>query len=73
MKKKILSVIIVMSMLCAFLPVMVNAATNGTCGENLTWVLDSEGTLTISGEGEMESYSEGGAPWYSERKNIITK
>lgn len=53
MKKKILSVIIVMSMLCAFLPVMVSAATNGTCGENLTWVLDDEGILTISGTGEM--------------------
>ncbi len=28
-------------------------ATSGICGENLTWTLDSEGTLTISGEGEM--------------------
>ena len=53
MKKKILSAIIVMSMLCAFLPVMVCAETNGTCGENLTWVLDDEGILTISGTGEM--------------------
>lgn len=26
---------------------------NGTAGEGVTWVLDSEGTLTISGEGEI--------------------
>ena len=26
---------------------------SGTCGENLTWTLDSEETLTISGTGEM--------------------
>ena len=26
---------------------------SGTCGDNLTWVLDSDGTLTISGTGEM--------------------
>lgn len=30
--------------------------TSGTCGENLTWTLDEEGTLTISGEGEMANY-----------------
>jgi len=29
---------------------------NGTCGDNLTWVLDDEGTLTISGEGEMSYF-----------------
>ena len=28
----------------------------GTCGENLTWSLDSEGTLTISGIGAMYDY-----------------
>ena len=29
---------------------------SGTCGERITWELDSEGTLTISGEGEMNDY-----------------
>ena len=28
------------------------ADTSGTCGENLTWVLDDKGTLTISGTGK---------------------
>lgn len=38
---------------------------SGTCGDNLTWVLDSDGTLTISGTGEMTS-----SPWYDYRSNI---
>ena len=42
---------------------------SGTCGENLTWVLDSEGTLTISGSGEMEDFI-GTTPW-SERYDSI--
>ncbi len=29
-------------------------AASGACGENLTWTLDSEGTLTISGTGDMD-------------------
>ena len=33
-----------------------HAEESGTCGENLTWVLDDEGTLTISGTGEMEDF-----------------
>lgn len=28
----------------------------GTCGENLTWVLDAYGVLTISGTGEMSAF-----------------
>lgn len=39
----------------------------GTCGDNLTWVLDDGGTLTISGQGAMKSDPKS-APWkdYSE-------
>ena len=45
---------------------------SGSCGEYLTWALDSEGTLTISGFGEMTDYgiSEGG-PWYPYRSSIV--
>lgn len=33
------------------------ASVGGTCGENLTWTLDTDtGVLTISGEGDMTSY-----------------
>ncbi|MBQ6597318.1 MAG: leucine-rich repeat domain-containing protein, partial [Lentisphaeria bacterium] len=34
------------------------SAAEGTCGENLCWELDGNGTLTISGSGEMTSH-----PW----------
>ena len=33
------------------------AETSGTCGDNLTWFLDDNGVLTISGTGEMYDYS----------------
>ncbi len=35
--------------------VTANAAESGKCGENLTWALDADGTLTISGTGKMDS------------------
>ena len=37
-------------------------ATSGTCGQNLTWMLNSEGVLTISGVGEMYNYDNGWDP-----------
>lgn len=38
---------------------------SGKCGDNLTWVLDDEGTLTISGTGEMWDFSSSPSPWDS--------
>ena len=50
---------------------------SGTCGDNLTWTLDSEGTLTISGEGEMYDWTSGSeVPWYSvshSTKTVVIK
>ena len=44
----------------------------GTCGDSLTWTL-VDGTLTISGTGEMYDYSyEEPAPWNSDKENITT-
>ena len=46
---------------------------SGTCGDNLTWTLDSDGVLTISGNGAMEDYESASAsPWYSNRASIVT-
>jgi len=43
----------------------------GAQGENLSWVLTGDGTLTISGEGAMATYINAGrAPWYSYRTSI---
>ena len=46
-------------MVFSLLPLSAFAATtaSGTCGENVTWSLDNNGTLTISGTGEMQYYS----------------
>jgi len=52
----------------------VHYAISGTCGENLTWELDEEGTLTISGTGDMENYRQDykqtNPPWYDCREAI---
>lgn len=43
----------------------------GTCGLDLTWKLDPNGVLTISGTGLMDDYSySSSAPWYSVRDQI---
>lgn len=34
-----------------------SVVASGLCGENLTWLLDDTGLLTISGAGEMENYA----------------
>ncbi len=65
--KRVLCLSLVLTMLCAMLIIMpVTAATivdSGTCGaegDNLKWTLDSEGTLTISGNGRMKDNH---TPW----------
>ena len=51
---------------------------SGTCGDNLTWTLDSEGTLTISGTGEMDNWTgyamdvNNAAPWSKYGEQIKT-
>ena len=60
MKKKLLiTLIAVCTMMLAFCMVNASAETvdSGTCGNNLTWTLDDEGTLKISGTGAMNQYA----------------
>ena len=46
------------------------ADDSGTCGNNLTWTFtESDGTLTISGTGDMDDYDLGKDPW----RNYISK
>ena len=50
---------------------------SGNCGANVSYELDSNGLLSISGEGEMENCeSSGSQPWYHNRlkitKTVIT-
>ncbi len=68
MKKRFLSLILTICLttsICAFMPLTVSAATSGTCGNNLTWTLDDEGTLTISGNGTMPNYYVQHSPFYN--------
>lgn len=45
----------------------------GTCGNDLTWILMSDGVLTISGTGAMNNYSSIAAvPWNDYRSEIKT-
>ena len=74
MKKRMLAWVLVLAMLLPVLPAGVladDAATSGTCGENLTWTLEN-GVLTISGTGEMEDYTAGSTPWNEIRQNIVS-
>ena len=47
---------------------------SGECGESVTWKLDEEGALLISGDGEMEDYTWTNfvptTPWYEYRSSI---
>ena len=58
MKRKIVSVLLCVLLLASLLPVSAFADTTagGKCGDNLTWTLDGDGTLTISGTGKMWNY-----------------
>ena len=50
---------------------MLAAMASDTCGENLTWTLSTDGTLTITGTGEMFDYTINTVPWYSRRSSIL--
>lgn len=55
-------------------PIEVSAETppsiiaDGKCGENLTWTLDDNGTLTVSGTGDMWNYDYAIPEWSSDIK-----
>lgn len=53
-----------------------STASSGNCGDsgsNVTWSLDDNGTLTISGSGKIEDYrSDIDQPWYSNRSDITS-
>ena len=56
---------------------MLSSIAHGECGaqgDNLTWVLTEDGTLTISGSGAMKNFAGAGAaaPWYNRRTGILS-
>lgn len=51
----------------------VKTLTDGSCGDQLWWVLNNFGTLTISGTGAMTNFANtSDVPWYSYRNRIKT-
>ena len=83
MKKRLLSFVLAVLMIVSILPATALAAdsdivASGTCGaegdgSNLTWTLDSEGVLTISGSGDMHDYDDippYKSPWHENGNQI---
>lgn len=83
MRKQLLSTLLVFYMMLVLLPVSVFAeektiVASGECGaqgDNVTWTLDNEGTLTLSGTGATADYNNYNPPppWhdvYMDTRNI---
>ncbi len=74
--KKIISILLSLTLTISIFPVSIIIANaesySGTCGDNLTWSLDTDtGLLKIEGTGEMYDYFNDQAPW-SVYKNSIS-
>ena len=71
MNKKIWSapialiVVLVSALIFGGITVSADTVASGECGPSATWTLDSEGTLTISGTGDMDNFGYKSAPWFS--------
>lgn len=55
---------------------VVDSGNCGVSGSNVTWSLDSDGVLTISGSGAMKDYDFNEMPWVSRRdaiKRVVIK
>ena len=80
MKKRLLSMILALSMMLTILPVnaITALAANDSCGANLTYELTPNTddpdtyTLTISGEGAMYGYSSSTVPWDAKKSKITS-
>ncbi|MCR5010121.1 MAG: leucine-rich repeat domain-containing protein [Clostridia bacterium] len=83
MKKKIsillgiLLVIALCSVISTYSAFAADTVASGYCGgegdgTNLTWTLDSDGVLTISGTGSMTDYAIGSIPWLNYRTDITS-
>ena len=79
--KKLFSILLVAVFVIALLPIGIFAEEevidSGSCGNDLTWTLDGDGTLTISGTGRMPDYTtkwgypaQSSCPWNAYQKTI---
>ncbi len=49
-----------------------NCKIGDSCGKNMLWELDYDGTLNITGTGEMDSYDEGYGSWNNYKDEITS-
>jgi len=63
--------VLLLVVLIISITVIVSFAEGDLRDAGVSWTLDSDGVLTISGEGPMEDYETASAsPWYSDRQSI---
>ena len=74
--KKLLSIILAILMIVTTIPMafaadVVKSGNCGANGGNVKWTLDSDGTLTISGTGDMQTFANlAKRPWYDYTHDI---
>ena len=62
MNSRLSSIALILCLLLSLSPIGTAAADiadSGTCGENVKWLLNRDGLLTIRGVGNMETYDGG--------------
>ena len=72
--KRLGSIVLVLCLILGMVPLWGYAAevASGTCGDNVTWSLDDNGTLTISGIGPMTDFNPHNVLWYNSSDTIKT-
>ena len=71
--KQFFCLLLALAMAFSLIPLSAEAEDtidSGNCGEYLTWVLTTDGTLTISGTGEMADYVSDYPGWYKHRASL---
>ena len=48
------------------------AVASGVCGNQIFWVVDNKGLLSVTGSGEMKDFDDNVAPWYENRGDILS-
>ena len=65
-----LIVVFVMASTSSYYVKAADIVAQGDCGDNITWTLDSEGTLTISGSGDMYTDDKAVSPWIDYKDQV---
>ncbi|MBQ3692613.1 MAG: leucine-rich repeat domain-containing protein, partial [Clostridia bacterium] len=70
--KKVLSIFLAVLLIALSVPLAASAASSGNCGQRVTWNLYNNGTLVISGTGQMYNWNwnYGTAPWHNSASDI---